>query len=149
MPDRGDCENREGLAISGNRLALNPSNKFRLVYRMKAKHLQVIYDIKPLELNHHSRKNHMSTLKCLSLAFILCIFPVLAAANPPTEESIKQLLITTDAHKQIDNMLLQMDELMKSSFQRAFQGQTLTPKQQKIIDGVMKKNMDLIKQELI
>jgi uncharacterized protein len=74
--------------------------------------------------------------------------------NPPSEASIKQLLELAQAHKLIDSVMAQMDELMKQSIQQATQGQEIPPKVQKDIDkrqaevvGFMKELLDWNKLE--
>ena len=41
-----------------------------------------------------------------------------------------------------------MDEMMKNAMQQALQGQTVTPKQQKIIDDMQTKTVAVLKEEL-
>jgi uncharacterized protein len=57
-----------------------------------------------------------------------------SASNPPSEASIKQLLEVAQAHKMIDNMMGQMDALMKNAMQQATKGQSISPQIQKDID---------------
>jgi hypothetical protein len=42
----------------------------------------------------------------------------------------------------------QMDEMMKNAMQQALQGQTVTPKQQKVIDDMQTKTVAVLKEEL-
>ena len=76
------------------------------------------------------------------------------AGNPPSEESIKQLLELTQAQKLIDSVMTQMDELMKQTIAQATRGQEIPPKVQKEIDqgqaevvGLMKELLDWKKLE--
>jgi hypothetical protein len=76
------------------------------------------------------------------------------AGNPPSEESIKQLLELTQAQKLIDSVMAQMDELMKQTIAQATRGQEVPPKVQKEIDqrqaevvGLMKELLDWKKLE--
>ena len=57
-----------------------------------------------------------------------------AAANPPSEESVRQLLEATQARKLIDSIMSQMDLLMQQAVAQAVQGQEIPPKVQKEID---------------
>jgi hypothetical protein len=55
-------------------------------------------------------------------------------SNPPSEASIKQLLEVAQAHKLIDSVIAQMDNLMQQAIAQATQGQPIPPKVQKDID---------------
>ena len=77
------------------------------------------------------------------ILFILCLSSSVAyaaadsspgAGNPPSEASIKQLLEVAQAHKLIDSMMVQMDNLMKQTMQQATQGRQVPPTVQKDID---------------
>ena len=74
--------------------------------------------------------------------------------NPPSEESIKQLLEVTQARKLVDSLMGQMDELMKQAIAEATKGQQIPPNVQKDIDkrqaevaGLMKELLDWKKLE--
>ena len=74
--------------------------------------------------------------------------------NPPSEASIKQLLEVAQAHKLIDSVMAQMDELMRQTIQQTTQGRDIPPKLQKDIDkrqaevvGLMKELLDWNKLE--
>jgi hypothetical protein len=71
-----------------------------------------------------------------------------APANPPSEASIKQLLEVAQAHKLIDNMMAQMQGLMKNAMQQATQGQTISPQLQKEIDKRQAEMMSGLKEVL-
>jgi hypothetical protein len=64
----------------------------------------------------------------------LCV--ILAADNPPSEASIKQLLEVGQAHKLVDTMSAQMLGYMKQIMQQATQGERVTPEIQKHIDSL-------------
>lgn len=75
------------------------------------------------------------------LIFALCVSLVHAAENPapapsapPTEASIKQLLEVAQAHKLIDSVMAQMDNLMQQTIAQATKGQEISAKVQKDID---------------
>jgi uncharacterized protein len=75
------------------------------------------------------------------LILILCASFVHAADNPspgpsapPTEASIKQLLEVAQAHKLVDSVMKQMDNLMQQTIAQATKGQQISPKVQNDID---------------
>ena len=75
------------------------------------------------------------------LVLTLCSSLVYAAENPsappsnaPTEASIKQLLEVAQAHKLIDSVMAQMENLMQQSIAQATRGQQIPAKVQKDID---------------
>ena len=55
-------------------------------------------------------------------------------APPPTEASIKQLLEVAQAHKLIDSVMAQMENLMQQAIAQATRGQQVPAKVQKDID---------------
>jgi hypothetical protein len=71
-----------------------------------------------------------------------------AAANPPSEASIKKLLEVGQAHKLIDTMMGQMDGFMKNAMQQATQGQHITPQIQKNINKRQAETMAAVKEML-
>jgi len=84
-------------------------------------------------------------------AFILLIVTgslALAAGNPPSEASVKQLLEVTQVHKLLDSTMSQMDGLMKNAMQQATEGQPVSPQIQKHIDKEMSEMMKVMKEEL-
>jgi uncharacterized protein len=72
----------------------------------------------------------------------LCASLVYAADNPsasptsapPSESSIKQLLELAQAHKLVDSVMAQMDNLMQETIAQATKGQPISDKVQKDID---------------
>lgn len=75
------------------------------------------------------------------LILTLCASFVHAADNPsttpsapPTEASIKQLLEVAQAHKLVDSVMMQMDNLMQQTIAQATKGQKISPKIQQDID---------------
>lgn len=60
--------------------------------------------------------------------------PSAAAAAPPSEASVKQLLEVAQARKLIDSVMTQMDRLMQQTIAQAIQGQDVPDKVQKEID---------------
>jgi hypothetical protein len=75
------------------------------------------------------------------LVFTLCAATVDAAENPspapsaaPTEASIRQLLEVAQAHKLIDSVMAQMENLMQQTIVQATKGQQIPAKVQKDID---------------
>jgi uncharacterized protein len=73
--------------------------------------------------------------------FTLCVSLVHAADTPsaapapvPTEASIKQLLEVAQAHKLIDSVMAQMDNLLQQTIAQATKGQQIPAKVQKDID---------------
>lgn len=90
-------------------------------------------------------------LKSKHLLLLLTFFiaPVFNAnAAVPSEQSIKQLLTVTDSRKLVDRMTGEMEGMMKGAMQQALKGQTISPKQQKIIDDMQSKTLAVLKQEL-
>jgi len=74
------------------------------------------------------------------LACLLIAGPVLAKNDAPaSDESIRELLAITDAHKLIDTVRGQVDAMVNSSSQQALQGKTITPERQAILDRMRTK----------
>jgi hypothetical protein len=72
----------------------------------------------------------------------------LAADNPPTETSVKQLLDVMQVHKLLDATVSQMDTFMKQAMQQVTQGQQVTPEVQKSIDQGHAEAMSTLKEIL-
>jgi len=90
----------------------------------------------------------MIKVKLILLVLIILVTPTYAADSRPSEKSIRELLRVTEAHKTCDNMMVQIDALMKSSMQQALNGETITPKEQKQMDDMQNKMIAMFKQEI-
>ncbi len=66
----------------------------------------------------------------------------------PSEASIKQLLEVAQAHKLIDSVMAQMDNLMQQTITQATRGQQVPPKVQKDIDQRRGEMLALMKELL-
>ena len=71
-----------------------------------------------------------------------------AAANPPSEASIRQILEVMQARKLVDSMMAQMDNLMLETVAQATQGQPVPPNVQKQIDQQRAETMAMMKELL-
>jgi uncharacterized protein len=93
----------------------------------------------------------MKKLKCLLLLLAFTISAAstaFAAGSVPSDESIRQLLVVTDARKLVDEMTTRMDAQLRSSVQQTLQGKQVTAQQQKVIDNMMEKIVAILRQEL-
>ena len=84
------------------------------------------------------------------IAILLCVScsVVGAADTTPSEASIKQLLSVTEEQKMQDQMLTQMDAVMKSAMQQVTRDQKVTPEMQKDIDKRGEEMMKFFREEL-
>ncbi len=74
--------------------------------------------------------------------------PALAADTPASEQSIRQLLTVTETRKLLDNVLGQIDSMMKGAFQQALQGRMPSPREQEIIDRMLARSAALTREEM-
>lgn len=72
----------------------------------------------------------------LSVSLLRAADPPAPVSSPeaPTEASIKQLLEVAQAHKLVDSVMAQMDNLMQQTIAQATKGQTIPDKVQNDID---------------
>ena len=68
-----------------------------------------------------------------------------AAANPPSEASIKQMIEVMQTRKLVDSMMAQMDTLMLQMMAQATQGRPIPPNVQKQIDQQRTEMMTMMK----
>ena len=87
------------------------------------------------------------TLNAIAL-FLIAISQAIAEEPEPTAESIRELFVTMQVNKIIDNVIEQTDANMEASLAQALVGQRLTGEQQKIIDEMRAKSVGLLKDEL-
>lgn len=90
----------------------------------------------------------MLKLKHIALSFIFLASPAFTANAASSPDSIKKLLVAMDARKQVDTMLAQMEESMKSNIQQSLQGQKVSSAQQKVIDDMQSKTLAVLKEGL-
>lgn len=74
-----------------------------------------------------------------TLIVILLSIATTAMAAPAGENSIKQLLVVTQAQKLADNMQTQINSQMNNMIQQALKGKTPNAKQQKAISNMKNK----------
>lgn len=90
----------------------------------------------------------LKSKKYLLLLLVFLAAPAFAAEAPASDESIKRLLVVTNAKKISDDMMSQMDTGMRNAVKQALQGKTVTPEQKKAFDTMQDKIDALLKQEL-
>jgi hypothetical protein len=74
----------------------------------------------------------------LRVLLLLALFAPLAAhaqEAPPSDGSLRELLQASEVHKDSDNMMTQMDAVMKRTMQQVTQGKAPTPEEQKRHDA--------------
>jgi len=86
-------------------------------------------------------------LSCLAVV-VLSVAAAAAEEKPASEASIKELLVVSEVRKLLDNMIVQMDSMMKGAMQQMLQGKEITPALQKIVDKNRERTMALLKAEL-
>lgn len=84
----------------------------------------------------------------LFLVFNLAFSPTMAADRPVSDASVKRLIEVTNSKKMLDGVMLQMDEMMKSSMKQAVAGQSFTPEQETVLVEMQGEMADLLKAEL-
>jgi hypothetical protein len=68
------------------------------------------------------------------IACVLCARTALANDAPASDDSIRELLRITNAHKLIDTIKVQVNSMVSAAQQQAAQSKPLTPERQAIID---------------
>ena len=87
-------------------------------------------------------------LLLLALSAALAAQPALSQEARPSEQSIRQLLELTQAHKLLDTSMAQVDSMMHQVMDRALAGNQPTTRQQQIVEDFRTKVMALYKDEL-
>ncbi|HEY1313543.1 MAG TPA: DUF2059 domain-containing protein [Steroidobacteraceae bacterium] len=77
--------------------------------------------------------SHWLLIVCLT-ASLACSATAFANDAPASDDSIREMLAITNAHKLIDTIKLQINSLVAAAQQQAVQGKPLTPEKQAIID---------------
>jgi hypothetical protein len=81
----------------------------------------------------------MTIRHSLLLAGLLLAAPAFANDAPASDESIREMLAVTDAHKLIDTVRGQVDAMMKDTMQQALHGKAVPADQQVILDRMRTK----------
>jgi formylglycine-generating enzyme required for sulfatase activity len=82
------------------------------------------------------------------LTLIMTIVVSHAAAAPPSVESIETLLAITRSEAVMDSAYSVNEPMMRQSMQQVMKGKSLTPEQQRFLDGFPAKLTELMKAEL-
>jgi len=90
----------------------------------------------------------MKIARYLVIALLLNLSAVFAADTQSSEESIRELLKVTKVRALLDQMIPQIEGMMKNAVDQALHGQVMTEEQQKIINSMMEKTQNLMKEEL-
>ena len=79
---------------------------------------------------------------------VLFVQPLVAADQPASSASAKELVNLMQGRKTFDDVFAPMDNRMESSMKQAAAGRPLSPEQQKIVDDMRTKMMALVKESL-
>jgi hypothetical protein len=90
----------------------------------------------------------MTIRHSLLLACLLLAAPAFANDAPASDESIREMLAVSDAHKLIDTVRGQIDAMMKDSMHQALQGKVLSADKQVILDHMQAKMAAVIDEML-
>ena len=90
---------------------------------------------------------HAMKLLC-PIAAVLVATAMVCSAEPPSAQSINELLDVSGSQKAVTAMLQQMDAGMKLGMQQALQGKTLTTEQQAAADKLLAQMTETMKGEL-
>ena len=90
----------------------------------------------------------MSSDVAALIACLLLAGPAIANDAPASDESIRKLLVITDAHKLIDTMKAQVDAMVRASSQQALQGKSITAERQAVLDRMQTK-MEAVIDEML
>ena len=90
----------------------------------------------------------MLKTKLIPIVLIILCTSAHGADTRPSEKSVQELLRVTESHSLLDSMMVQFDNVMKAGMEQAIKGQTITPKQQKQIDDMQSKMIEVFKQEM-
>ncbi len=66
----------------------------------------------------------------------------------PSEASVRELLRVTESRQLLDSTMAQFDNIMKGGIEQAFKGQNLTAPEQKQIEDLRKKLIEVYKQDM-
>ena len=90
----------------------------------------------------------MLKAKLIPIVLIILCTSAYAVDTKPSEKSVQKLLRVTESHTLLDSMMVQFDNVMKAGMEQAIKGRTITPKQQKQIDDMQSKMIEMFKQEM-
>jgi hypothetical protein len=84
----------------------------------------------------------------LILAGLLLAGPAIADSSPASDDSVRQLLELTEAHKLIDAAKVQVNGMVTAALQDALQGKALTPARQAIVERMHAKMVAMVDEML-
>jgi hypothetical protein len=84
----------------------------------------------------------------LALSCLFAFSTAFGTDQPPSEDSIKELLEIGHVHKLLDSTMTQMDSFMKQTVQQVTQGQSISPEVQKRIEREQAEASSMMKQIL-
>lgn len=92
-------------------------------------------------------------LQVLSFVWLLQAPVVMAEAlpsadAPASEASVRELLAVTQAQKSVDSALSKVDGSMQAFFRKRMEGRKLTDEQQKLLDDMRTKILQIVREEL-
>jgi len=92
----------------------------------------------------HSKGDAVKYLFALIPAGLLLAGPTIADDSPASDESVRQLLELTEAHKLIDAAKLQVNTMVTAALQDAVQGKALTPARQAVVERMHAKMIAMV-----
>lgn len=85
---------------------------------------------------------------CALLLAAFVAFPAMADPNPPSDASVRELLTITESRSLIDGAMEQVDASMQASMKQAFADRPLSEAEQKIMDDMRAKLLQIFREEM-
>lgn len=99
-----------------------------------------------------SRMNIMKCTKILLASVAVAVWPTVALGNPASPESVSELLAVSNTRGVLDQMMTQIDGMMKQSMDaamsEALKGESLTASQEEIVGRMQEGVLAIMREEL-
>lgn len=82
------------------------------------------------------------------LLFCCCWLVGLAAAAPPTDASLRELIAVTESQKLVESSMAQLDSVMQASMANALRGKEVTPEMRQTMDEMRRKVVTVLREEM-
>ena len=73
-------------------------------------------------------------MKKTLLALTFALIAPIAMANPPSDESIRELMTITEAREVMEGAMAQADQMMRATMEQTMQGKEISAEDRKVLD---------------
>lgn len=87
-------------------------------------------------------------MKKTLLAITFALITPVAMATQPSDDSVRELMVVTDARELMESAMAQADQMMRASMEQTMQGKEISTEDRKVLDDMRAQMVAVLEEEL-